>query len=101
MPLSKPRKMKIESVLFPGMDSGGISRYIASEPDWKGGKMPLKYCEETVKQTGHKNIHNTQYQLGSAMVSMSRHVTICRYRKSYMIRLPPQTCHKLPQNEHL
>ena len=91
MSLSKLRKMKIGSVLFPGTDSGGTSRYIASELDWKSRKMLLKLCEETVKQTGHKNIRSMRYQPGSAITFRYLHRNICRFQLSYTRRLPAQT----------
>jgi hypothetical protein len=83
--------MKIESVLFPGTDSGGISRYIASELDWKSGKMLSRLCEEIVKLTGHNNTRSTWYRHGSAITFRYLHDIICRFQRSYTRRLPAQT----------
>ena len=91
MSLIKPRKMKIESVLFPGTDSGGTSKYIASEPDWKSGKMLSRLCEEIVKLTGHKNIRSMWYRPGSAIIFRYLQGIICRFQWSYTRWLPAQT----------
>jgi integrase len=75
-----------------------ISRLFVSEPGWRNGKTPLRLCEETVRLTGHNDIHNMQYQLGLGTVSKSQRSIICRFQRNCMTRSLPQMKLELPQN---